>query len=163
MRAGGGRCMALGPPQLGRGINMNLAPQPMSSPLRWLCLACGLGLLALLGTARYLTPAQSGLGTHEQLGLPPCTAILLWGKPCPTCGMTTSWAWAMRGNLVEAARANVGGLMLVAIAIGYLPASCYFFLVGRCSSGYWFSRTLATCLVISLTVTMVQWLARLAG
>jgi hypothetical protein len=47
----------------------------------------GFGLIALLATARWLTPDARGLGTHEQLGLPPCGFYLWYGLPCPSCGM----------------------------------------------------------------------------
>lgn len=72
----------------------------------------GVGLLALLVTARWLTPDARGLGTHEQLGLPPCGFYLWYGLPCPSCGMTTSWAWLARGELVQAARQHFGGALL---------------------------------------------------
>ena len=32
------------------------------------------------------------MGTHQQLGLPPCNFVTLTGYPCPACGMTTSFA-----------------------------------------------------------------------
>ncbi|NBO19844.1 MAG: DUF2752 domain-containing protein, partial [Proteobacteria bacterium] len=44
-----------------------------------------------LSNVRWLTPDARGLGTHEQLGLPPCGFYLWYGLPCPSCGMTTSW------------------------------------------------------------------------
>ncbi len=134
--------------------------QLLPSSLRWLCLVMGLGLMALLGVARYLTPSPAGFGTHQQLGLPPCTTVVLWNVPCPTCGMTTSWAWVARGNLIEAGRANLGGLMLALIAIGFLPASCYFFIFGRSTPGHWFSQLLAISLVTACCVTLIQWMGR---
>jgi hypothetical protein len=53
--------------------------------------------LALLVTASSLHPARAGFGTHEQLGLPPCVWMATFGKPCPTCGMTTSFTFAAHG------------------------------------------------------------------
>lgn len=40
---------------------------------------------------------------------------LLTGHPCPTCGMTTSFAYAVRGRLLRAFHAQPAGL---AIALG---------------------------------------------
>jgi hypothetical protein len=77
--------------------------------------------------------------------------------------MTTSWALATRGQLWEAGLANWGGLMLSIIALAYIPASCYFFFGGHCTRGRWFSNTLAVALVLTMTMTVVQWLARLAA
>ena len=55
-------------------------------------LMIGWGLLGLLAVARWLEPAASGMGTHQQLGLPACTTVTLFNVRCPSCGMTTSWA-----------------------------------------------------------------------
>lgn len=135
----------------------------LSVGIRWLSFACGLFLLGLLLLAGRLEPSPSGLGTHQQLGLPPCSSILIWGIPCPSCGMTTSWSLALRGELAAAATANFGGLLLIIIAIFYLPASCYFFLTGKVSSGQWFSKLLATCLITAFLTTLLQWVIRIAG
>ncbi|KLU07746.1 putative transmembrane protein [Rhodopirellula islandica] len=66
----------------------------------------------LLGVSRCLSPSSAGLGTHQQLGLPPCSMRLLFGVRCPACGMTTSWSWLTRGELVASAQANVSGMLL---------------------------------------------------
>ena len=42
--------------------------------------------------ARSIEPDQRGYGTHEQVGLPPCTFIRVFNVRCPTCGMMTSFA-----------------------------------------------------------------------
>ena len=55
-----------------------------------------IGLLLPLGAAVRLQPAREGLGTHQQLGLPPCTFRVLFDRPCPSCGMSTSWAHLVR-------------------------------------------------------------------
>ncbi len=59
-----------------------------------------LGALAVLALAAFLRPASEGFGTHEQLGMPPCTWTAVLHKPCPTCGMTTSFAHAANGSLL---------------------------------------------------------------
>ncbi|MCC9657385.1 DUF2752 domain-containing protein [Rhodopirellula halodulae] len=71
-----------------------------------------LGLAALLVTARVLEPAAGGLGTHQQLGLPPCSMRVLLGVRCPACGMTTSWSWLTRGDLMASAEASLSGTLL---------------------------------------------------
>lgn len=70
------------------------------------------GCLALLAVAAWLTPAQAGHGTHEQLGLPPCGWLVVTGHPCPTCGMTTAFALAADGDLAGAFDAQPFGLIL---------------------------------------------------
>lgn len=48
--------------------------------------------------AAWLTPSTTGHGTHEQLGLPPCPSALLFSRPCPGCGLTTSWTAFVHGQ-----------------------------------------------------------------
>ncbi len=48
----------------------------------------------VLGIAAWLTPSPSGMGTHTQLNLPQCGWIVMMDLPCPTCGMTTAFAFA---------------------------------------------------------------------
>jgi len=75
------------------------------------------GCVLLFAVALRLEPAAGGVGTHEQLGLAPCGMMMLWGVPCPTCGMTTAFAHAARGRLASAFHAQPAGLTLV-VAIG---------------------------------------------
>ena len=46
------------------------------------------------------------MSTHTQLGMPPCNFVVLTGKPCPTCGMTTSFALLVRGDVRASLAAN---------------------------------------------------------
>src|ERR1051326_4605376 len=56
--------------------------------------------LGTLGMAAWLRPEPSGMGSHRQFGLQSCQFERNTGLPCPTCGMTTSFAWFVRGNLL---------------------------------------------------------------
>jgi Protein of unknown function (DUF2752) len=76
-----------------------------------------LGALLALPVLRWLaTPDARGYGTHEQLGLPPCTMMEVTGIPCPGCGVTTSISLAVHGHLVAAFLNQPFGL-LVALTI----------------------------------------------
>lgn len=134
--------------------------QPISWPLRCITLLAGCGVLGTLITARCLVPDASGQGTHQQLGLPPCTSVVLFNAPCPACGMTTSWALLTRGRVADALSANMGGVLLAIIALAYIPASCYFFMVGVASRDEWFSFGLAMSLVVAIVVAVLQWACR---
>lgn len=80
--------------------------------------AIGSGALAVLLLASTLTPASSGMGTHMQLGMPPCTWPLAFGIPCPACGMTTAFSHAVRGDLVSSFISQpMGALLAVMTAI----------------------------------------------
>lgn len=76
----------------------------------------GMVPIALLAIAAMLSPSPRGLGTHQQLGLPPCSLRVLAGLRCPSCGMTTSWSHMMHGQVIESFRANSGGALLALVA-----------------------------------------------
>ncbi|MGD0156048.1 MAG: DUF2752 domain-containing protein [Terracidiphilus sp.] len=86
-----------------------------------------IGLLAtagaVLGVARWLTPATRGYGTHTELGLPPCNFLRLTHLPCPSCGLTTSFAWAIRMDFWQAFLANPFGLLLFFGTVALIPVS----------------------------------------
>lgn len=133
---------------------------PLPWSLRIVSIVAGLVVLGMLITARVLEPDGSGMGTHQQLGLPPCTSVALFGMRCPGCGMTTSWSLFLRGQFVAAITANMGGVMLAIIGLVYVPWSCYFFFRGLTSRGEKFSFVLAMLLTSAMAVSMVQWIAR---
>ena len=91
-------------------------PEPMHALLRGFYVVTGTGLIALLAVAARLEPAEQGFGTHRGLGLPECSFVTLTGRRCPSCGMTTSWAHWMRGDVVRAVEVNAGGTLLALAA-----------------------------------------------
>jgi hypothetical protein len=76
------------------------------------------GCLGVLGLAAWLEPDPRGYGTAERFG-GPCGMLVTTGLPCPTCGMTTAFAYAVRGRFLAAAWAQPAGLVL-ALATGAL-------------------------------------------
>jgi hypothetical protein len=73
--------------------------------------------VALLMVASRLEPNSQGLGTHQQLGLPPCSMRVVFGIRCPGCGMTTSWAHFTRGQWLQSWQVNSGGFLLACFSI----------------------------------------------
>lgn len=84
---------------------------------RWFWALCLIGSFATLLTAFLLRPDPSGMGTHEQLGLPPCGMVTLWGLPCPGCGLTTSFSALMHGQWRAAWHANPAGLLVFSCVV----------------------------------------------
>jgi len=69
-----------------------------SRTLHWtVVLASAACLAGLVAMRLALTPDPDGYGTHEQLGLLPCSAPRWFGIPCPGCGVTTSVTWFVQG------------------------------------------------------------------
>jgi hypothetical protein len=73
--------------------------EPVGMPYRALALAIAAGCLAVLAVAATLTPSPAGVGTHRGAGMAACGFLNRTGIPCASCGMTTSFAWFVRGNL----------------------------------------------------------------
>lgn len=68
--------------------------------------------MVVLVIAALLTPSTSGVGTHTQLGLPPCGFLYLTGFPCPGCGLTTAFAHLAHGHVSASVGAHPLGLPL---------------------------------------------------
>jgi hypothetical protein len=86
--------------------------------------------LSLLVTASCLAPSASGHGTHLALGLPPCGFLAAFGKPCPTCGMTTAFARATHGDLAGAFAAQWFGASLAIVSASAFWAGGYIAITG---------------------------------
>jgi hypothetical protein len=123
----------------------------------------GGGLLALLAVAAMLQPSPLGYGTHQQLGLPPCSFSEIFGIRCPSCGMTTSWAYFVRGQLLPSLRANSGGTLLGMLAALMGPWFLVSGVQGRWSIGRPDERIAIVLAVSIVLVTIVDWCLRLAA
>ncbi|HKQ75875.1 MAG TPA: DUF2752 domain-containing protein [Blastocatellia bacterium] len=82
--------------------------------------------IALLLVARLLRPSLDRVGTHRQLGLPPCAFLHFTGIPCPSCGLTTSVAHAARLHFYESVITQPFGLVVFSSAVLCIPLSIYF-------------------------------------
>ena len=68
--------------------------------------------LGVNGFAIYLNPSPYGHGTHQELGLPPCPSVLLFNRPCPGCGLTTSFTAFIHGDFSQSFHAHPLGPFL---------------------------------------------------
>jgi hypothetical protein len=137
------------------------AQAAMSRAARLLAVAAALGLLAAFAVAVAAKPDPRGYGTHQHFGLPPCSFRFLFGRPCPTCGMTTAWANLIRGRLAEAMHANIGGALLGVTGLIALP----WLIVSAVRGRWWFGRPkpqwIGTVAIVIGGLTLVQWIVRL--
>jgi hypothetical protein len=135
----------------------------LSRWVRGVLLVIALGLVTVFGIALWLDPYDENgrprrLETHLQLGLPPCTFRILTGVPCPSCGMTTSFAFLIRGDLGNSLRANAVGTLLAAVCLAFIPWSLvcvlgkrFFFIAST-------ERVLLGGVLIFVVLLLLRWL-----
>jgi len=95
------------------------------------------------------------MATHTQLGLPRCTMVELTAKPCPACGMTTSFSLLMHGDVWSSLKANWVGTLLAIFWLCLIPWSA----IGAVRGRYLFIRSaevLTTVCVCTLLVLMIS-------
>ena len=162
-------CTARGGPLCSASFSVfkRVAPLPgfksaeLSRRSRFFAAVVGAGLLAALLLASLLRPDPRGRGTHEQLGLPPCTLATLVGLRCPACGMTTSWALATHGRLADAVRTHATGTLLAFAALVVGLASTVVAARGR-RLAWQGDDTIAAVLAVALVgLVLCEWIVRL--
>ena len=129
--------------------------------VRWSLAAIAFVLVGVFTIAVSLDPYQGGEvwtdGTHQQLGLPPCNFKFLTGKPCPSCGMTTSFALLVRGDLWSSARANVVGTLLALVCLAVIPWGVLCAVRGRLYLIHSIEWTLMRLVVVFLVAMLLRW------
>ena len=114
-------------------------------------------LLGALAAGLAMTPSPTGTGTHTVLGLPPCGMLVYTGRPCPTCGVTTSFALAAHGRFGEALVNQPFGLAVFALVCGGLLLAVVTLATG-CSWITLVTVTRVLAAVIALTVlAIISW------
>lgn len=122
-----------------------------------------LGVTAVLGVAVWLNPytadgSPRSMATHTQLGLPPCSMVSLIGKPCPACGMTTSFALLMHADPMNSVRANWVGTLLCGAGVVVVPWAVWSAWRGK----YAFVRSAETAATVGVIVLLVLMFSRWA-
>jgi hypothetical protein len=136
--------------------------------VRWFLLVLATVFVAVLGVAVWLNPYDDAghartMSTHTQLGLEPCTMVVMTGKPCPACGMTTSFALLMHGDVANSMRANWVGTLFCFALVLLTPWLILSAIKGRLygvTNGELFSTVLLTSLLFLMTI---RWLIILIG
>jgi hypothetical protein len=144
-----------------------LAIPTLTRRVRLGIVAVVVGLILVFAAAAWINPyAADGtpraMGTHRQLGLPECNFLRLTGVPCPSCGMTTSFALLMHGDPVASLRANPVGTLLAVCLLAAIPWS----LAGAARGRWLWVRTLEPWLLRAIVVftglALARWVVLLA-
>jgi hypothetical protein len=123
--------------------------------------AWSLILLFGFGVAFCLEPSPNGYGTHQQLGLPPCTFRMLFGISCPSCGMTTSLSHFVRGQFLQSIDANAAGFLLAVVCALQIPWSWWSIYRGCFWSVWQPAQAFVWLLAIFCAATLINWAIRL--
>lgn len=146
-----------------RAVSTPVRPRVLLGTLkRGLLVLAALAMATVLFLATRIHPYDGdgkplSMGSHRQLGLPACSFVEMTGKPCPSCGMTTSFALLMAGDVVNSMRANFVGTFLAVFCIAAIPWSLVATWKGRYPGLRGIERPLLI-LVGALTLLMVgRW------
>lgn len=104
--------------------------------VRGVLLAFAAGLVAVFVVAVRINPYDDQgrplpFGTHTRIGMPPCEFYVMFGKPCPSCGLTTSFSLLMHGDVRASLKANAVGTAMALFCAALIPWSLYVSLRGR--------------------------------
>jgi uncharacterized protein DUF2752 len=132
----------------------------LRSRLGGLLLACC--ALGILGVAAHLSPDPSGRGTHQQLGLPACSFLTITGVPCPSCGLTTSFAALAHGEPALAFSANPVGLLLFTLTLLSIPLGLGLYAKKLGLNSVFYSRWFDRIGLAVLGLWLGTWALRLA-
>lgn len=108
-----------------------LTPGRLTVWARLLALGIAAGCLAVLIIAACLPPDAAGIGSHRKLGLEPCQFEFRTGVPCMTCGMTTSFAHFVRGQIFASVYVQPMGMVLALATAVVFWAGLYIGVTGR--------------------------------
>ena len=131
-----------------------MTPAPASPLERVLLAVFSLAGLAFCIALIVLTdPDVRGHGTHEQLGMSPCSWPGMYGEPCPTCGVTTAASLLLHLQPIAAFMTQPFGMLLTSallafVVFGLLYAARGQSLAARVAMWSWGWITLAACAVL---------------
>jgi hypothetical protein len=95
--------------------------------------------------------------THRQLGLPPCTFKDKIGLPCPSCGMTTSFALLIRGDVWNSLQANAVGTLLATACLLFIPWGLTSAMLARPMFVNSVEKVLIRGVIALVTLMLIRW------
>ena len=136
---------------------------PVDRPVlgRLCCVGIAAAAGGLLIIAASLIPSGRHLGTHRQLGLPPCGFAMMTGLPCPTCGMTTAFAHTVRGQFIEAIRSQLVGFLLALATAGFGLVAASAAVTGRRPAVNWYRVNPTRLLWWSVALLVASWAGKI--
>lgn len=130
--------------------------------VRAVLILMSIGFTFVLGVALWLNPYDEQgnprkMETHRQLGLPQCSFVTMTGKPCPSCGMTTSFALLAHGDIVNSLKANWVGTFLAAYWFSLIPWGIYSAIKGRAQFVRNGEFLITVSLIFFVVLMLIRW------
>ncbi len=118
---------------------------------------------AMFSVGLYLTPSPSGMGSHQQLGLPPCGWLTTLGFPCPTCGCTTAVSNFAHGHILRSFLTQPFGFAVGLLAALLLPLTFMGMITGRWigPSMFWLGWHWKTWVILTLVILVGGWIYKI--
>ena len=145
----------------------NRRPRKLAKWVRIALTLMATGFVAILCAAAYIHPytadedgneVASKMATHTQLGMQPCNMVVMTGKPCPACGMTTSFSLLVHGDIPNSLRANWVGTLIATWWFSLIPWGFVSAYRGRLL----FIRNGEIWMTVGLTIMLTLMVARWA-
>ena len=95
--------------------------------------------------------------THTQLGMSTCTFRKATGQPCPSCGMTSSFALFVRGDLLHSLQANAAGTLLAALSLLFVIWGIGTVVMGRMLWLKSWEQPAVVLVLLFFGVMLVRW------
>jgi len=135
------------------------APRPARLGLlgRLVALTISVACLTILLIAARLAPSPTGIGSHTGLHFQRCQFEFRTGIPCPTCGMTTSFAHFVRGQFLASLYVQPMGMCLALLTTLTFWAALYIALTGRPSHRLFRFIPTHYYLLPIFTLTILAW------
>jgi hypothetical protein len=149
--------LAPGSPACAKVYVGRVRPSKVSLWTRLTALGLAAGCLSVLLIACALSPSTAGFGTHRQLGMAECGFLARTGLPCPACGMTTSFAWFARGNILASFYLQPMGMVLAVLCSWCVWAGGYIALTGRPLYRAFSIIPEKACLIPLLSIALLAW------
>ena len=119
--------------------------------------------LILICIAAWLKPNPMGMGTHEQLGLPSCSFLIDYGKPCPFCGMTTSFSHMVRGQILHSFKAQPMGALFALVALLVPVYSAFVLKKMKPFFPKWYYRYWPWLLLVLGVLCLLSWVYKITA
>jgi hypothetical protein len=117
-------------------------------------LAAAVAAVVLLAAVQ---PDARGLGTHEQLGMAPCSWPAAAGMPCPTCGVTTAACHVVHLQPLAALRVQPFGAVLAVFGLWLAARALWSLLTATSYLDRLVRVRYVRFLVVSVLLLLASW------